>query len=89
MEKTIFPHRDYTEKCCLSLTSVSVSNSKVSFLFCHTLTRPKKILGTSSGVEFQKQSKHGETQMLALATLKAASHILFDSIDKTFSHWQS
>ena len=42
MEKTIFPHGDDTEKCCLSLTSVSVSNSKFSFLFCHTLTRSKK-----------------------------------------------
>ena len=30
----------------------------------------EKILGMSSGAEFQKQSKHGETQMLALATLK-------------------
>ena len=71
----------------LSLTSVSVSNSKFSFLFCQTLTRSKKkrSWGRVSGAEFQKQSKHGETQMLALATLKAASHILFDFIDKTFS----
>ena len=91
MEKTIFPHGDDTEKCCLSLTSVSVSNSKFSFLFCQTLTRSKKkrSWGRVSGAEFQKQSKHGETQMLALATLKAAAHILFDSIDKRFSDWQS
>ena len=40
MEKTILPRRDDTEKCCLSLTSVSVRNSKFSFLFCQTLTRP-------------------------------------------------